>query len=117
MRIKKLSREIISKRIDSLIEEYDFESRKKSHSEECICYKQNKKCHNLEKLNCFFCFCPHYDIEKEKGGCKINSSKGKYIKQGDKEIFDCSNCDYPHKRNNVKEELIKRLYGKEYNNS
>lgn len=42
-------------------------------------------CHNTEKLNCLFCFCPLYF--KDCGGDFCFTDKG---------IKDCSNCLIPH---------------------
>lgn len=106
----KLAKKIIEERIDKLIGEWDFEKRKKSNSEECICYPQNKKCHNLEKLNCLFCYCPNYDLSVKEGKCKINSPKGKYIENSEGKILDCSDCDFPHKAENIRKILINNLY-------
>ena len=103
----KLAKEIIEKRIDRLIEENNFEKRGISHSDECICYQQNKPCHNIENLNCLFCFCPNYDLSFKEGKCKINSPKRKYIENHLGRILDCSDCDFPHKIDNVKSILLK----------
>ena len=108
----KLAKELIKQRIDILIDEFDFEKRRSSNSEECICYQQNKKCHDLENLNCLFCYCPFYDLSAKEGGCKMNSSKGKYVGNCQGKIWDCSDCDFPHKKENVKDILLK-LYNLE----
>lgn len=100
----------IDKKIKNNLEEtiniWDFETRKKSYPESCICYQENKKCHNIENLNCFFCYCPEYNRSLEEGGCKINSPSGKYIKTTNGKIWDCSGCTFPHEKENV----IKLLY-------
>lgn len=100
-----LAKNIIEKRINQLIEEWDFEDRRKKNTNKCTCYEQNKKCHDLEKLNCFFCYCPEYDRTIKEGGCKINSSDGKYIDNHEGKIWDCSDCDFPH----IKENAVKLL--------
>lgn len=47
-------------------------------------------CHDLEKMNCMFCFCPLYVME-DCGGrfVMIQGRDGKPVK-------DCSHCLLPH---------------------
>ncbi len=104
------AKKFIEKRINQLIKDYDFEKRKKTNPDECVCYEQNKKCHNLEELNCFFCYCPNYDTSVKEGGCKINSPKGKYIDNHEGKIWDCSDCDIMHNKENIRKYLSNRLY-------
>jgi Zn-finger protein len=88
-------------RIKTILEEWDFEKRKKTNLDECICYQQDKKCHNLEKLNCYFCYCPYYG---EK--CAIDSPDVKYVtSMSGKKILDCSDCNFPHLEENIKKIL------------
>jgi Zn-finger protein len=99
-----LAKEIIEKRIDKLIDEWSFEKRKKSNINEC------KKCHDLEDLNCLACLCPHYDMSVKEGACEINSPKGKFTDTPYGKILDCSDCNFPHKPENIKKILMKKLY-------
>ncbi len=46
-------------------------------------------CHNSERLNCLFCFCPLYDEDCGGDFELIANSDGEMIK-------DCSNCVLPH---------------------
>ena len=66
-----------------------------------------KICHNLEpeKLNCFLCYCPEYSEE----GCKINNPNGKWLETPNGKIWDCSDCDYPHKEEIV-ERYLKKIF-------
>ena len=51
-------------------------------------------CHknaNPENFNCLFCYCPLYALGERCGGNFV------YTKTG---IKDCSNCQFPHKREN-----------------
>lgn len=108
-----LAKEILKKRtfkileewdcdISKLIDKFNFDLRKKANPEECPCYQQDKPCHNIENLNCLFCFCPNYNLSIEEGGCKINSPKGKYVYSPNGKIWDCSDCDWPHKIENIR---------------
>lgn len=103
----------ISAHIQKIIKEFNFKNRKAKYPDACPCYK-DKPCHNIpeEKLNCFLCYCPEYISNLEEGGCKINSQKGKWffdkrLPKG--KIWDCSNCDYPHKEEIV-EKYLKKLF-------
>lgn len=58
-------------------------------------------CHEIEDIenfNCIFCYCPLYALGKECGG---NFS---YTKKG---IKNCSQCNFPHKKENYDEVLEK----------
>jgi hypothetical protein len=64
---------------------------------------ENKKCefypcHKIEKINCLFCFCPLYHINRCGGNFSL-SEKG---------IKDCSNCLMPHSENGY-EYILKKL--------
>jgi dUTP pyrophosphatase len=101
-----------TKHIQKIIKEFNFLNRKNKYPNECPCYT-NKICHNLpeEKLNCFLCYCPEYKSEIE-GGCKINNPNGKWLfneKLPKGKIWDCSDCDYPH-REEIVEKYLKRIF-------
>lgn len=85
------------------INEWDYNKRSKTHPKECPCYK-DKPCHNKGDINCLLCFCPEYDLSKEEGGC-LRKGNGKYIQHptlAAGKIWDCSGCDWPHKKDNIK---------------
>ncbi len=47
-------------------------------------------CHKgIDNINCLFCYCPLYFMEK----CPGNYS---YIESGEKRIKVCSECNFPH---------------------
>ena len=46
-----------------------------------------------DNFNCLFCYCPLYALGKKCGG------QFRYLPNGNK---DCSNCTFPHKRENYK---------------
>lgn len=70
---------------------------------------QNKECEyfpchkvkEAEDFNCLFCYCPLY-LKEECGGNFTYTETG---------IKDCSNCLFPHKRENY-EKVLKRLFEK-----
>lgn len=51
-------------------------------------------CHNLENMNCLFCYCPLY-LTDCNGNFKILSNG----------IKDCSNCLFPHIESNYEKVL------------
>jgi len=103
------TKRFIDQHIKKIIDEFDFENRKSKNPNECPCYK-DKKCHEIENLNCFLCYCPEYDNNKEEGGCKIGSNKGKWFVSENKKIWDCGDCNYPHKKE-IFEKYLKKLFG------
>ncbi len=96
--------------INQIIDEYRYENRSVAHPNACICYEQGTPCHDMENLNCFFCYCPYYDTQIVEGGCLRNSPDGQWH-QSEKlptgRIWDCSNCEHPHLENTVKVHLEK----------
>ena len=60
---------------------------------------QNRECEffpchkgaDAENFNCLFCYCPLYALGRKCGGNFRYTEKG---------IKDCSNCPFPHKREN-----------------
>jgi Zn-finger protein len=41
--------------------------------------------------DCTFCFCPFYP-------CKNKERKGKYVRIGNRRVWDCTDCDWIHKK-------------------
>jgi Zn-finger protein len=66
---------------------FDFFSNK-----ECEYYP----CHDLEEINCLFCYCPLYNVDCD-GNYKILTGG----------IKDCSGCVFPHLRANYKKIINK----------
>ena len=109
------TKEFIESHINRIINEFNFKKRKEKNPEECLCYQQDKPCHEIpkEEFNCFLCYCPEYDSIKSEGGCKLNSKKGKWFYHHDLpkgKIWDCSDCDYPHRIGTVKK-YLKKFFG------
>lgn len=51
-------------------------------------------CHKgIDDLNCLFCYCPMYNIEKCPGNPRFIEKDYGFCK-------DCSNCIFPHKMEN-----------------
>lgn len=97
---------------DEVIAYFDFENMKDKEVDFCPLYAQNKKCHDMENLNCYLCACPNFRFD-DKGFkqvedktlfsyCSINSKDGAqfvgegYIHQ------NCAGCLVPHKIEYIK---------------
>jgi len=112
-----LTEKCIKLRAEIIVNEFDYEKRRKEHPHECPC-NSSEPCHNLEELNCFLCFCPWYESEKPEGGCKVGNplGRGHYFERGghstSDRIWDCSDCTYPHKKETVRQYLIRLFSGK-----
>lgn len=63
-------------------------------------------CHNSERINCMFCFCPLYNMDCGGSFCYITDAKGDEIK-------DCSNCMLPHSEGGY-DYIIKKLSERKY---
>ena len=50
-------------------------------------------CHDLQNINCLFCYCPLYSLEHCPGTYEYMDVHGKKIKS-------CMNCIFPHKPEN-----------------
>lgn len=67
----------------------------------------NKKCEyypchkGIEEINCLFCFCPLYNLKDCGGNYKYTDG-----------IKDCTNCTFPHKKENY-DKIIEKLSKKQ----
>ena len=93
---------------EEIIEYFDFDNMVKNEPDFCPLYKDNKKCHDMEKLNCYLCACPLFRLDKQKSYCEIDSKFGSTIESKDGFIHqNCSNCTIPHKTSYVKKNFNK----------
>jgi Zn-finger protein len=81
----------------------------------CLLYAQNKKCHDVQELNCYWCACPYFrfndqglEVIEEKtlySKCSIQSKDGgEFISE--KSIHqDCTGCLIPHHEKTLKKEF------------
>jgi hypothetical protein len=97
---------------DEVIDYFMFENMQKKHPDFCPLYADNKKCHEIEELNCYFCACNHFRFSdkglKEEGIktvysiCDIDAKESKNFETGNAVHLDCSDCLIPHKRSVIK---------------
>jgi len=91
---------------EEVIAYFRFQNMVEKEPDFCPLYKENKKCHDMEELNCYLCACPNFRFD-DKGfkkvknktlysTCNINSKDGsQYILAVDIHQ-DCSACLVPH---------------------
>ena len=109
----KVMEKLKDKSIDEVIKYFRFDNMVKNEPDFCPLYKDNKKCHDMEDLNCYLCACPNFrfkteGFEKTEEGrtlfsvCNIKSRDGsQYI--GDDYIHqNCSGCIVPHREKYIK---------------
>ena len=61
-------------------------------------------CHDLDHINCLFCYCPLYQYENCPGDHMFIEKDGRRIK-------NCTNCTFPHQKDNY-DSIIRFLTGK-----
>jgi len=83
---------------EELIQYFDFDNMVEKESDFCVMYAKNKKCHDMETLNCYLCACPNFRVGQKSSTCDINSKDGGSITSKDGFVHqDCSGCTVPHK--------------------
>lgn len=104
--VKKLLEKELSK--EQIIDYFDFENMVKEEKDFCPLYKDHKKCHDMETLNCYLCACPNFRFNDEGitkvedktqySFCDIDSKDGEQGVYGEKIHQNCSGCSVPHHR-------------------
>ena len=102
--VEKLQKKGLSK--EQIIEYFDFDNMKEKEIKFCPLYAKDKKCHDMESLNCYICACPNFrfnddgikqvDKKTQFSFCNINSKDGRQGVYGEKIHQDCSRCGVPH---------------------
>ena len=101
-------KKLTDKSVDEVIEYFKFENMVKNEPDFCPLYKDNKKCHDMEDLNCYLCACPNFrykmeGFEKTDDGktlfsvCNIKSRDGSQYIGEDYIHQNCSGCIVPHR--------------------
>jgi hypothetical protein len=97
---------------DEVIEYFDYENMREKHIDFCPLYKRDKKCHDMEELNCYLCACPYFRFDddglyKEDGKvrysiCSIDA-KGREDFVSENAIHQgCTHCTLPHQKTFVR---------------
>lgn len=98
---------------DEIIDYFEYENMAKNEINFCPLYRDNIKCHNMEKLNCYLCGCPNFRFNDDGLGeynefkilskCDINN--GTSIGKNQAIHQECSKCTVPHHRAFVKKKF------------
>ena len=93
---------------EQIIDYFDFENMVQKERDFCPLYADNKKCHDMKKLNCYLCACPNFrfkdegfekvDEKTKYSFCDIDSKDGRVGVYGEAIHQDCSGCGVPHHR-------------------
>lgn len=96
---------------EQIIEYFEFSNMVQKEKDFCLLYANNKKCHDIEYLNCYFCACPHFrfkdegisqeDKKTKYSFCSIDSNDGTLGVYGNAIHQDCSRCCVPHTKKYV----------------
>lgn len=91
---------------------FRFENMVKHEPDFCPLYAQNKKCHDMENLNCYLCACSHFrfddaGLEKEAektiySTCAIEAKDGGVFESENAVHQDCTKCLVPHHESTIK---------------
>jgi len=89
---------------DEIIEYFEYENMRKNEPDFCP-YAKNKKCHDMENLNCYLCACSNFrfndvgfrevDGKNLKSYCSIESKDGRVFEGKEAIHQDCSSCIVP----------------------
>ena len=89
-----------------IIKYFEFDNMVEKEPSFCYLYAENKKCHDVDYLNCYLCACPLFRFDsngiKKVGDktlysyCEVNSKHGVHGEFGEAIHLDCTNCSVPH---------------------
>ncbi len=97
---------------EEVIAYFSYDNMKEKEPDFCPLYKKERKCHDMEDLNCYLCACPHFRFDDEgfeiregkplKSYCSIDAKEGKFSEGKDAIHQNCSSCHIPHKKSYIK---------------
>lgn len=98
-----------------VIEYFRFENMVEKEREFCLLYADNKKCHEIEHLNCYWCACPYFRFNDEGlsidegittySKCSIDAKEGSQFHHDTSIHQDCTNCLIPHKEATIEKQF------------
>lgn len=105
---------------DELIHYFRFDNMVKHEPDFCLLYQENKKCHENEALNCYFCACPNFRFKDEGfeqqerrtlfSYCGIESKEGGQFLLEDAIHQDCTGCFVPHSEIYIKKHFTRNWF-------
>jgi len=85
---------------EKLVSYFRWENISQTDVDFCPLFKDGKKCHDMENLNCYLCACPNFRFDDKaevlKSWCSIDSKEGSTIEHNGIIHQDCSGCTVPH---------------------
>jgi Zn-finger protein len=98
-----------------VIEYFRFDNMVINEPDFCLLYNENKKCHDVENLNCYWCACPYFrfndsgfSTDKDRtlySTCSIESKEGERFITDTSIHQDCTRCLIPHQENTLKRDF------------
>ncbi len=96
---------------EMIVEYFDFDNMVDAEPKFCPLYAQRRKCHEMERLNCYLCACPNFRFNdaglRRQGAYLIKSecvlNNGSTFGSGTVVHHDCSGCTVPHHAGYVRE--------------
>lgn len=119
---KKIIDKLVQNKFDEeqIIEYFNFDNMVIKEPDFCPLYIENKKCHEMDSLNCYLCSCPNFrfkddGIKKIQNNiqysfCDINSQDGRQGIYANAIHQDCSRCSIPHHKAYVKKHFNLNWY-------
>ncbi len=91
---------------DEVIAYFRWKNLSQTDVDFCPLFKDAKKCHNMEDLNCYLCACPNFrfddNAKRDKSHCAIDSKDGAKLAYQGVVHQDCSGCIVPHRESYIK---------------
>ena len=104
---------------DEIIKYFRFDNMVEKEPNFCPLYKENKKCHESDELNCYLCACPNFRFKDEGfekvedktlySKCNINSKDGSQYISSEAIHQNCAGCFVPHS-----EQYIKKYFSRDW---
>ena len=104
---------------NEVIAYFRFENMVQKEPDFCYLYASHQQCHEMKRLNCYFCACPFFlfddeGIREEEGKilyslCRIDAKEGTRFVSEKAIHQDCSGCKVPHR-----EGYIAKYFGRDW---
>jgi len=104
---------------EEVITYFRFDNMVKNEPDFCPLYKDNKKCHDMPKLNCYLCACPNFRFDDEGfkqienktlfSTCDVDSKDGSQYISNNAIHQNCAGCLVPHH-----EAYIKKVFKRDW---